>query len=198
MRVERIPVPDVVVIAGRIAEERGEIYEELRTAELEKMVGRRLSSTQVSYPASRRSTLRGICSVTTRSVRAGFVSLVPGTAWGIVVNLRIGFTAFGWLHISLIDRGSARSLFVSERDGHDCLTVTDDTRGCNLISTARTPGTQIDIDPWDPYLTHPCSNIEYVLISRKDRTAYSAAQAAAAEMFATRGNRSAQCSTYLR
>lgn len=186
MRVEHPPIPGVVVLTpDKIVDERGEFFEVLRTADLEAATRRPFVPAQVNHSVSHRNTLRGIHSVTNPPGQAKFVNCVRGAARDIVVDLRVGSPTFGRSHSTLLDPDTGRSVFVPEGVGHGFLTLADDTCICYLLSTAHVPGTQVDIDPWDPFLALPWGAVGPVHISEKDRTAPGVAEVRAAGLLTT-------------
>lgn len=186
MQIERTGVPGVVVLTpDKIVDDRGEFFEGLRTADLEAAAGRPFRPAQVNYSTSRRNTLRGIHGVTFPPGQAKLVSCVRGAARDVVVDLRLGSPTFGAHHSTRLDPSSARAVFVPEGVGHGFLTLADDTCICYVLSTEHVPGTQVDVDPFDPALGLPWGATEPVHLSDKDRTAQSVAEAADAGLLTT-------------
>lgn len=169
-----------VVTPDRITDERGAFYEGLRVDELAKVTGKPFTPRQVNYSVSRRNTLRGLHSVMIPPGQEKYVTCVRGALWDFVVDLRVGSPAFGEFHRTLLDAESGRSVFVPEGVGHGFLTLADDTCICYVLSTVYVPGTQIDINPFDPDLALPWDFPEAPLISDKDAKAPTVAEASAA------------------
>ncbi|OLT49025.1 dTDP-4-dehydrorhamnose 3,5-epimerase [Saccharomonospora sp. CUA-673] len=178
MDVETTAIPDVFVFhPKKILDNRGDFFEALRFPHLEELTERPFRAAQVNYSTSRRNTLRGIHSVTVPPGQAKLVSCVRGAARDVAVDLRLGSPTFGVHHSTILDPDRACTVYVPEGVGHGFLTLTDDTVICYVLSSVHVPGTQIDINPWDPSLNLPWKAVEPVYISDKDRAAPSVAEA---------------------
>lgn len=174
-------VPGVFVVTpDQMGDERGAFYEGLRTDELEKVTGRPFTPRQVNYSVSRRNTVRGLHSVTVPPGQAKYVTCVRGVLRDFVVDLRLGSPTFGAFDSTLLDAASGRSVFIPEGVGHGFLALEDDTCICYVLSTVYIPGTQVDINPFDPDLALPWDLAEAPLISDKDSKAPTVAEAIAA------------------
>ncbi|WP_237773923.1 dTDP-4-dehydrorhamnose 3,5-epimerase family protein [Actinosynnema sp. ALI-1.44] len=178
-------VPGAFVITpDQLRDERGVFYEGLRADVLECAVGRPFTPRQINYSTSRRNTLRGLHSVTVPPGQAKYVSCVRGAVHDVVVDLRVGSPAFGRHAITRLDPASGSSVFVPEGVGHGFLALEDRTCVCYVLSTVHVPGTQIDIDPFDPELALPWGFREPPLMSAKDAGATSVAKARARGLLA--------------
>ncbi|MBZ3907937.1 MULTISPECIES: dTDP-4-dehydrorhamnose 3,5-epimerase family protein [Streptomyces] len=186
MRITETRVPGAYRIApDRFTDARGTFHEGLRTDLLEQATGRPFVPRQINYSVSRRNTLRGIHSVTVPPAQAKFVTCVRGALRDIIVDLRLGSPTYGVYDTSVLDAASGLSVLVPEGVGHGFLTLTDDACICYVLSSAHVPGTQVDIDPFDPDLALPWDADEPPLLSEKDAGAPTAAEAAAAGLLAT-------------
>ncbi|KUL31176.1 dTDP-4-dehydrorhamnose 3,5-epimerase [Streptomyces regalis] len=160
-----------------IRDTRGSFYEALRVDDLEKELGRAFTPKQINYSVSHRNTLRGIHSVTSPPGQAKIVSSVRGVLKDVLVDLRIGSPTYGRHVSNVLDAEAGVSVFVPEGVGHGFLTLTDDACICYVLSTAHVPGTQVDINPLDPELELPWGFTEPPLMSDKDASAPTAAEA---------------------
>ncbi|MDT0270824.1 dTDP-4-dehydrorhamnose 3,5-epimerase family protein [Streptomyces sp. DSM 44915] len=189
MRVERTVIPGArVVTPHHHVDERGELFESLRTDLLARDLGRPFAPRQITYSTSRRNTLRGLHSVAAPPGQAKYVTCVRGALRDIIVDLRVGSPAWGRHHVTELDAASGRSVFIPEGVAHGFLALTDDTRVCYVLSTVHVPGTQIDIDPLDPELALPWGFTEPPLMSEKDAGARSLAATRAAGLLARWGD----------
>lgn len=157
-----------VVTPAKLRDERGEFYESVRTGDLATVTGEPFIPCQVNFSVSHRNTLRGIHTVTVPPGQAKYVTCVRGAVRDVVVDLRMGSPTFGQHHVTLLDPESARAVYVPEGVGHGFLTLADDTCICYLLSSVHVPGTQVDLDPWDPDLAVPWGCREPPLMSEKD------------------------------
>lgn len=186
MRITQTKVPGAYRIASDlITDPRGNFYEGLRTDLLEQATGRPFAPQQINYSVSRRNTLRGIHSVTVPPGQAKLVTCVRGVLRDIIVDLRIGSPTFGVYDTNVLDADSGLSVLVPEGVGHGFLTLTDNACICYVLSSRHVPGTQVDINPFDPDLALPWGADEPPLLSDKDAGAPTAAAAAAAGLLAT-------------
>ncbi|OKI61993.1 dTDP-4-dehydrorhamnose 3,5-epimerase family protein [Streptomyces sp. MJM1172] len=172
MDVAEARVPGAFVFTPeRIRDERGSFFEAFRGDHVEAVTGRPFRPEQINYSVSRRNTLRGVHAVAVPPGQAKYVTCVRGALRDIVVDLRVGSPAFGEYHVTSLDAGSGRCVYVPEGVGHGFLSLTDDACICYVVSTRYVSGTQIDIDPLDPDLALPWGFSEPPLMSAKDATA---------------------------
>ncbi|GAA2062634.1 MULTISPECIES: dTDP-4-dehydrorhamnose 3,5-epimerase family protein [Streptomyces] len=178
MRIEELSLPGTYLITpDRIPDARGTFYEAMRSDALEEATGVVFRPRQINYSVSRRHTLRGIHSVRIPPGQAKYVTCVRGALRDVVVDLRIGSPTFGMHRVNTLDAESGRSVYVPEGVGHGFLALTDDACICYVVSTTHVPGTQIDINPLDPELDLPWDCPQPPLISHKDATAPTVAEA---------------------
>ncbi|MFF2080898.1 dTDP-4-dehydrorhamnose 3,5-epimerase family protein [Kitasatospora sp. NPDC058162] len=178
MRIEEMTIPGTFLITpDHIPDERGVFYESVRRDDLEKASGIPFRAEQINYSVSKRHTLRGIHSVTIPPGQVKLVSCVRGVLRDIVVDLRVGSPTFGRHQVTALDAAEGRSLYLPEGVGHGFLALTDDACICYVNSSAYVPGTQIDINPLDPFLDLPWDCPEEPVISAKDLRAPTVAEA---------------------
>lgn len=181
MRVTETPIPGAYIVTpDQLTDERGAFYESMRSDVLEDVLGHPFLPRQINYSVSRRNTLRGIHSVTMPPGQAKFVSCVRGAARDFVVDLRVGSPTFGRHASTLLDAASGRAVYIPEGVGHAFVTLAEDTCMCYVVSTAFVPGSQIDINPFDPELALPWDLEEPPYISVKDEKAPTLAETLAA------------------
>ncbi|HEY9373547.1 dTDP-4-dehydrorhamnose 3,5-epimerase family protein [Streptomyces sp.] len=181
MRIDATAIPGAYVVTPeRHPDERGVFFESLRTDKLAEVLGEPFVPRQVSYSVSRRNTLRGIHTVRVPPGQAKYVTCVRGALRDLIVDLRVGSPAFGRHHVTELDPGSGRALYIPDGVGHGFLTLAEDTCISYVMSTVYAPGTQLDIDPFDPELALPWGFTEPPLTSPKDAAARSLAATLAA------------------
>ncbi|WP_158842898.1 dTDP-4-dehydrorhamnose 3,5-epimerase family protein [Saccharothrix deserti] len=181
MRIRETAIPGAFVISPDVLEDaRGRFFEGFRADLLGAATGRSHPVEQVNYSVSRRNTLRGIHGVLNPPGQAKYVSCVRGALLDVVVDLRVGSPTFGRHVVNVLDPDSATAVYVEEGLGHGFLALTDDATICYVLSTAYVPGTQFEINPLDPELALPWGFTEPPLMSEKDATAPSLAEALAA------------------
>lgn len=174
-------IPGVHVLTpAKHRDERGEFFESVRTGELAAATGEPFVPRQVNFSVSRRNTLRGIHTVAVPPGQAKYVTCVRGAVRDVVVDLRVGSPTFGRHHVTHLDPGTARAVYVPEGVGHGFLALADDTCVCYLLSSVHVPGTQVDLDARDPDLALPWGCDGEPLVSGKDAAAPRVADAVAA------------------
>jgi NDP-hexose 3,5-(Or5-) epimerase len=173
-----------LITPNRIEDERGAFYESLRIDRIGALIGRPFIPHQVSYSVSRRNTLRGIHTMTALPGQAKYVTCVRGALRDIAVDLRVGSPTFGKHVVTVLEPRSARAVFIPEGVGHGFLALEDDTCISYVQSSVYLPGTQVDIDPLDPYLGLPWDCQEPPLMSEKDTAAPGALEVLAAGLLA--------------
>ncbi|MDO0924370.1 dTDP-4-dehydrorhamnose 3,5-epimerase family protein [Streptomyces sp. TG1A-8] len=178
MKVRETAVPDAYHITPhKIRDVRGCFYEAFRGDRLAEEIGRPVPVAQVNYSVSRRHTLRGLHGTLLPPGQAKVVSVVRGAVLDIVVDLRVGSPTWGVHEVNWLDGESGEVLFVSEGLVHGFLALTDDTCVSYLCSTEFVPGTQVDINPFDADLDLPWGLADAPLMSDKDSSAISVAEA---------------------
>ncbi|GGU76943.1 dTDP-4-dehydrorhamnose 3,5-epimerase [Streptomyces litmocidini] len=165
-------VPGSYVITPRQwPDPRGTFFESLRADLVSEALGRPFEVRQINYSTSRRNTLRGIHGVLIPPGQAKYVTCVRGALRDMVVDLRVGSPTFGQSASTLLTPENGVAVHVTEGLGHGFLALTDDTCISYALSTAHVPGTQFEIDPFDPELALPWGHEEPPLLSEKDARA---------------------------
>ncbi|MFD8483953.1 dTDP-4-dehydrorhamnose 3,5-epimerase family protein [Kitasatospora sp. NPDC059673] len=181
MGIQATAVPDAYRITPRQhPDSRGNFFESYKRDALAEATGHLFTPLQVNYSTSSRNTLRGIHGVTIPPGQAKYVSCVRGVLLDVVVDVRLGSPAFGTYVTTVLDANEGTAMFVAEGLGHGFVALTDDACISYLCSTQFVPGTQFDIQPFDPDLNIPWENWldGEPLLSEKDRCAPSLAELA--------------------
>jgi NDP-hexose 3,5-(Or5-) epimerase len=186
MEIRALSVPDsYLLVPKKLADERGEFYESFRTERLSAVLGREFRVVQANYSASRRNVVRGIHGVALPPGQAKLVTCHRGAVRDIVVDLRLGSPTFGRYHVNVLDAESGTSVYVAQGLGHGFVALTDDACIGYQLDTEHRPGTQLDIDPFDPGLALPWNTDGPAIVSAKDAAAPTVAAAAEAGLLAT-------------
>ncbi|MEV5374546.1 dTDP-4-dehydrorhamnose 3,5-epimerase family protein [Streptomyces nondiastaticus] len=181
MGIQEMAVPDAYrVTPYLIRDERGSFHESYRYEELARSTGHVFRPLQVNYSVSARNTLRGIHGVAIPPGQAKFVSCVRGALLDVVVDLRLGSPTFGVHDTTILDARDGTAVYVAEGLAHGFVALTDDACISYLCSTEYVPGTQFEINPFDPELSLPwdAGLTGKALLSDKDEQAPTASQAA--------------------
>ncbi|MFJ1755832.1 dTDP-4-dehydrorhamnose 3,5-epimerase family protein [Kitasatospora sp. NPDC088134] len=156
MEIEEMKLPDAYRVRPRKwVDARGEFFESYKHDELARQTGHAFTPLQVNYSSSSRNTLRGIHGVVIPPGQAKYVSCVRGTLLDFVVDLRLGSPTFGQYDTTRLDAGDGTAVYVAEGLAHGFVALTDDACISYLCSTQFVPGTQYDIQPFDPELAVP-------------------------------------------
>ncbi len=173
-------VPDAYRVTPKLhTDARGSFHESYSYDELTRSTGHVFAPLQVNYSVSARNTLRGIHGVAIPPGQAKFVTCVRGRLLDVVVDLRLGSPAFGKHDTTLLDASEGTAVYVAEGLVHGFVALTDDACISYLCSTQFVPGTQFEIQPFDPELALPWSEglTGEALLSAKDEQAPTVARA---------------------
>lgn len=174
-------VPDAYRVTPQLlADVRGSFHESYKYDDLARETGHVFRPLQVNYSVSARNTLRGVHGVLLPPGQAKFVTCVRGALLDVVVDLRLGSPAFGVHDTTLLDAREGTAVYVAEGLAHGFVALTDDACISYLCSTQFVPGTQFEIQPFDPELALPwhLGLTGDALLSAKDEQAPSLAEAA--------------------
>ncbi|MBB5828972.1 epimerase EvaD [Micromonospora carbonacea] len=135
---------------------------------------------QTSYSVSRRGVVRGLHYTTTPPGSAKFVSCPYGRVLDVVLDVRVGSPTFGRWDSVVLDSQGFRSLYLPTGVAHMFVALMDDTVMSYLLSTEYVFENERALSPLDDTLGLPVpADIEPIL-SDRDRTAITFAQAHAA------------------
>ncbi|RKE21289.1 dTDP-4-dehydrorhamnose 3,5-epimerase family protein [Streptomyces sp. TLI_171] len=179
MGIHETELPDVYRITPKLLPDaRGNFFESYRREALAEATGHAFTPLQVNYSTSSRNTLRGIHGVTIPPGQAKFVSCVRGVLVDVVIDVRLGSPTFGRHIVTRLDASEGTAVYVAEGLAHGFVALTDDACVSYLCSTEYVPGTQFDIQPFDPDMGIPWERWldGEALVSEKDRTAPSLAE----------------------
>jgi epimerase EvaD len=178
MQFRRLSVPDAYEFSPRaFPDERGLFVAPFQEAAFREAVGHPLRLGQTNHSVSRRGALRGIHFADTPPGQAKYIYCPRGSMLDIVVDLRVGSPTFGEWDALRLDSTEYRAIYIAEGLGHGFIALEDDTVMSYLCSEPYTPSGEHGICPLDPALDLPLpAGIEPVL-SDKDRTAPTLAEA---------------------
>lgn len=186
MEVHPLTISDsLLLIPNKITDERGCFYEAFRDDELSIAAGRRFDVVQANYSISACGVLRGIHGTLIPPGQAKIVTCHRGAVLDVVVDLRLGSPTFGEHQALVLNAADGQSVYIGEGLGHAFLALTDDTCVGYLCSSRFIPGTQLDINPFDPALGIDWGRDREPRTSAKDAAAPTVAEAAAAGLLPT-------------
>ena len=167
---------------------RGDLLEWLRGAELDADLGYRLDVAQANCSVSRRGVIRGIHFADVPPGQAKYVTCASGAIIDVVVDLRVGSPGFGrWQAVRLDDQARS-ALYISEGLGHAFAALTDQATVLYLCSTPYSPAREHGVHPLDPEIGIAWPEDMELILSDKDATAPSLAEARSAGLLPAYGD----------
>ncbi|HKS44787.1 MAG TPA: dTDP-4-dehydrorhamnose 3,5-epimerase [Amycolatopsis sp.] len=144
-----------------------------------KALGHPLRLAQTNHSVSRRGTLRGVHFSDTPPGQAKYVYCPRGALLDVVVDLRVGSPTFGRWDAVRLDSTGFRAVYLAEGLGHAFMALEDDTAMTYLCSTGYNPAGEHGISPLDPELGLPWPADLASIMSEKDTSAPTLAEAVA-------------------
>ena len=159
---------------------RGSFLEWFKHAELGADLGHPMQIAQANGSVSRRGVIRGIHFSDVPPGQAKYVTCASGAILDVVVDLRVGSPGFGhWAAVRLDDE-NRRALYIAEGLGHAFAALTDQATVLYLCSTPYAPGREHGVHPLDPAIGIAWPDDAAAILSDKDASAPSLAEAQAA------------------
>ena len=181
MKVTELAVPDAFAIHPRqFHDERGHFLEWYRHEAVTEAVGHRLDLAQANCSVSRRGSVRGIHYADVPAGQAKYVTCVRGAVLDVIVDIRVGSATFGQHDVVRLDDQEHAAVYLAEGLGHGFVALTDDATVVYLCSTVYNPGAEHGLNPLDPDLGISWPTEHDLVLSDKDTSAPSLAQARAA------------------
>lgn len=175
---EPLGIPGAWVFAPRIySDDRGSFAELFRAADFSGDVGHRLDVAQANCSVSRRGVIRGIHFADVPPGQAKYVMCLGGEILDVVVDLRTGSPSFGRWEAVNLGAEAKRAVYLAEGLGHAFMALNDQATVVYLCSAPYAPGREHGVHPLDPAIgiAWP-AGVEPVL-SQKDATAPTMAEA---------------------
>lgn len=178
MRIRQLAIPGAYEFTPRqLSDDRGTFMESYRFEPLEEALGHRFELAQANTSVSARGVLRGVHYADVPPGQAKYVTCSGGAAIDVVVDLRVGSPTFGAWDSMLLDDVDCRAVYLSEGLGHAFMSLRDQTTMTYLCSTVYTPGREHGVHPLDPGLGIQWPEGVEPILSDKDATAPTLAQA---------------------
>ena len=180
MQFRRLSVPDAFEFSPRaFPDDRGLFVAPFQEDVFRAAVSHPLRLGQANHSVSRRGTIRGIHFADTPPGQAKYIYCPRGSLLDVVVDIRVGSPTFGQWDSVVLDSREFRAMYLAEGLGHGFVALEDDTVMSYFCSEPYNPTGEHGITPLDPALDLPWpAEIEQVL-SDKDRTAPTLAEAEA-------------------
>jgi dTDP-4-dehydrorhamnose 3,5-epimerase len=175
---EPLGIPGAWVFAPRIySDDRGSFVELFRAAEFSGDVGHRLDVAQANCSVSRRGVIRGIHFADVPPGQAKYVMCLSGEILDVVVDLRTGSPSFGRWEAVRLDAETRRAVYLAEGLGHAFMALNDQATVVYLCSAPYAPGREHGVHPLDPDLGIAWPTGVEPVMSQKDATAPTMAEA---------------------
>lgn len=140
-------------------------------------VGRPFAVAQTNHSRSAAGVLRGIHFTRNPPGQEKYVYCPRGRVLDVVVDIRVGSPTFGRSEATELDPSSFRAVFVPDGVGHAFLALEPDTVVSYLVSTGYDPEAERAIHPLDPELALPWPAGLKPVLSGKDASALTLAEA---------------------
>ncbi|MFF5258057.1 dTDP-4-dehydrorhamnose 3,5-epimerase family protein [Actinomadura viridis] len=137
---------------------------------------------QASFSVSRRGAVRGVHVTRTPPGMAKYVYCAHGRAKDIVVDLRVGSPTFGRWDAVELDAETPRAVYVPVGVGHAFAALEDGTLMTYLMSGPYVPANELAVSPVDPELALHLGGLPDPIMSGRDLTAPSLAEARAKDL----------------
>lgn len=129
---------------------RGLFFEWFTDSGFGEVTGHRFDMRQANCSVSAAGALRGLHFAELPPGQAKYVTCVRGSAFDVVVDIRVGSPTFGRWDSVLLDATSRKSVYISAGLAHGFLTLEDDTTVMYLCSAPYAPQREHTICPTDP------------------------------------------------
>ncbi|MGW1075412.1 dTDP-4-dehydrorhamnose 3,5-epimerase family protein [Streptomyces sp. NPDC002537] len=160
---------------------RGVFLSPYQEAVFTEAVGRPLFPVaQSSYSISKRGVVRGIHFTAVPPGMGKYAYCLRGRAVDYIIDTRLGSPTFGMWDSVELDEDNRRSVYLPIGVGHLFVALEDDTTISYLLSTGYVPSQEHAVHPLDPELALPFPEDLELLLSERDRSAPTLAEARAA------------------
>ncbi|GGZ64313.1 dTDP-4-dehydrorhamnose 3,5-epimerase [Streptomyces inusitatus] len=160
-------------------DDRGSFLEVFQRDAFQLATGRRLELAQVNCSVSRLGVIRGVHFADLPPGQAKYVTCLQGAVRDVIVDLRPGSPTYRTWEAVELDDVSRRAVFLSEGLGHAFQAVTDEATVMYLTTASYRPAHEHGIDPLDPELAIAWLPDAEPVLSGKDTSAPSLAEAEA-------------------
>jgi len=187
VQIRELKIPDSYEITPKqFGDDRGVFLEWYRFDRLAEVVGHSIDLRQANTSVSKRGVVRGIHFADVPLGQAKYVTATHGAVLDYVVDIRVGSPTFGQWDSVLLDDVDRRAIYLAEGLGHAFVALTDDATVSYLVTDTFKAEREHGIDPLDAEigLVFPPEAGE-ALLSPKDTSAPSLAEAAASGLLPT-------------
>ncbi len=178
MQFRELSVPGVIEFTPQVfPDARGRFVAPFQQSAFGAATGHRLQLAQSNHSVSHRGVIRGVHFSDVPPGQAKYVYCTRGSLLDVAIDVRIGSPTFGrWCSV-LLDTEHHRGIYLAEGIGHAFIALADDTVMAYLCSTGYDPSAEHTVNPLDPALGLPWPGDLDPVLSDKDRTAPTLAEA---------------------
>lgn len=166
-------------------DDRGLFLESFKSDVFEQAVGRPFNLKQLNISVSKLGTVRGVHFADVPPGQAKYVQCFEGAILDIVVDIRVGSPTFGQHHAITLNSEQRTALYISEGLGHAFCALTETATVGYLCNEGYSPHREHGINPIDPELELPWPTQMELLLSPKDSSAPSFAEALSSGLLPT-------------
>lgn len=166
-------------------DDRGVFLESFKDSTFVETVGRRFDLKQMNISVSRKGTVRGVHFADVPPGQAKYVQCFDGRILDVVVDIRVGSPTFGQWEAVELDSESRRGLYIAEGLGHAFCALTESVTVGYLCTEPYAPTREHGIHPLDSELDLPWPEGSDSLLSPKDASAPTLAEARASGLLPT-------------
>ncbi|MEU8828725.1 dTDP-4-dehydrorhamnose 3,5-epimerase [Streptomyces sp. NPDC048636] len=178
MKVRELAVPGAWEITPEVhRDDRGAFVAHYVSSAFTEAIGHPLRLGQNHHSVSRRGAVRGVHYADVPPGQAKVVTCTGGQLLDVVVDLRTGSPTFGRWDSVRLDPVSCRAVYLEEGLGHAFVALADTTVAAYLNSEEYNPAAEHEINPFDPALALPWPDDLEHLVSARDRSAPTLAEA---------------------
>lgn len=161
----------------QFVDSRGAFMETFKESVFRETVGHGLHLAQANCSVSSQGVLRGIHFADVPPSQAKYVMCAQGAILDVVVDIRVGSPTFGQWASERLDDETRRALYLSEGLGHAFMALTPQATVVYLCSEGYNPDKERGIHPLDPAIGIDWPSDIDLLLSDKDASAPTLAEA---------------------
>ncbi len=125
MKVERLAIPDIVMIEPKLfGDDRGFFFESFNHKRFEEAISRRVSFVQDNHSRSVRGVLRGL-HYQIKEPQGKLVRVIAGEVFDVVVDLRKGSQTFGRWVGEVLSEANKKQLWIPEGFAHGFVVLSE-------------------------------------------------------------------------
>lgn len=172
MEVRQLSVPGAWALTPQLhADPRGLFFEWFTDSDFTAFAGHHFDLRQANCSVSAAGVLRGLHFAENPPGQAKYVTCVRGSAFDVVVDIRVGSPTFGHWDAVLLDAEDRGSVYISEGLGHAFLALEDATTVIYMCTAPYNPAREHTICATDPALGIRWPAVEDLQQSERDAAA---------------------------